>query len=102
MLSLGGHPVVALVRVTVFQRDGLSLDFCCGQLTKNVSKGVLAKNLATQISRDSFLKCTWVKLPLFRTITAGTLVYISKKLIDYYHFEVVFLYYSSEFALRWV
>ena len=63
----GCSSAAAFVRVNVFQTDSIcKVNFCCDQLTKNLSKGIMAKKSVTQISRDPFTKCT---LPHFRERT---------------------------------
>lgn len=39
-----------------------NVNFCCDQLTKNVSKGIMAQKLVTQILGIPSKKCTLVKL----------------------------------------
>lgn len=64
MVSLGCSSAAAFVRINVFQTDSIyKVNFCCDQLTKNLSKGIMAKNSVTQISSGPFTKCT---LPHFR------------------------------------
>lgn len=80
------------------QIDFYKVNFCCDQLTKNVSQGIMIKK-SLKVLGTLLKKHTLVKLPFLRKTTASALVEISHELLT-----VIYLSedHSSEFAVHWI